>query len=372
MTPSVDGRIRVLHSLAPIEYGGVERRHLEIVKRLDPERYSHAFVCSGARGPVADDLRRWGVPVLDLGPATSIDLVARIPAIMRAVRSWQPHIVHGGVIEGYAPGVMAGRLLGARTIAEETSEPANRRFGGHMAARLAGWMADYCVGVSDAAAGYWSSLGMPSHKVRLVTNGVKAPLVPEASQVESLRMRLGIRDEQVIVGSVGRFVDDYKRFSDLVKAVPLLPPHVGLLLVGDGPDMGMIERVAEECGLNDRVFLPGYQDEVGPYLSLMDVFALASAREAFGLVIAEAMFCSLPVVATHVGGIPSVVADGTTGLLVPPRDPRSLADALTVLVDDDNMRRKMGRAGYERAKQRFSINRYVDDVRCLYEDVLQL
>lgn len=111
----------------------------------------------------------------------------------------------------------------------------------------------------------------------------------------------------------------------------------------------------------------GYQANPQPYYALMDVFALASASEAFGLVLVEAMFAGLPVVATRVGGIPTVVAEGETGLLVDPGDPLALANALLKLERSRSLRHDMGAKGRIRALTRFSAERYVADVDRLYQ-----
>ena len=99
----------------------------------------------------------------------------------------------------------------------------------------------------------------------------------------------------------------------------------------------------------------------------MDVFALASAHEAFGLVLVEAMFAECPVVATRVGGIPAVVSDGDTGFLVAPMAPQALADRLLRLLEDPALRVAMGKSGLARAREKFSAERYVREFDELYQ-----
>jgi glycosyltransferase involved in cell wall biosynthesis len=129
----------------------------------------------------------------------------------------------------------------------------------------------------------------------------------------------------------------------------------------------MLLALTKEQGVEHRVHFAGYQGETRPYYELMDVFALASAYEAFGLVLVEAMFAGLPIVATRVGGIPTVVAEDETGYLVAPRSPPALAARLIELALDPAMRHAMGTKGRARARAEFRAERYVRDVDSLYQ-----
>ena len=140
-----------------------------------------------------------------------------------------------------------------------------------------------------------------------------------------------------------------------------------LLIVGDGPDREMLANLAISLGVHESVYFAGYTAYPQPFYAVMDVFALASATEAFGLVLVEAMFASLPVIATRVGGIPGIVEDGYNGVLVPPFSPERFAEEIAMLVSDEKLRFEMGRRGKARAQEMFSAERYVADVDNLYQ-----
>lgn len=147
-------------------------------------------------------------------------------------------------------------------------------------------------------------------------------------------------------------------------------PSVRLLLVGDGPMRPEIEGAIGELGLGTAVELCGAVNEVWPFLARSDLFVLASRNETLGMAALEAMAAGLPVVATAVGGIPELVEHGHNGLLVPPRDPEALAEALSVLVASSEERRRMGASGKKRAGSRrmnITVNRYFE----LYERLLK-
>jgi glycosyltransferase involved in cell wall biosynthesis len=181
---------------------------------------------------------------------------------------------------------------------------------------------------------------------------------------------LGIKPDDFIIGSCGRLVDEHKRFSDLIRALSLVRrqyQNAKLLIVGKGPDEPMLRNLAVELGVSDNVLFTGYQSETRPYYEVMDVFALASAHEAFGLVLVEAMYADLPIVATRVGGIPMVVKDGETGFLVEPKAPAELADRFMELIKNTALRKSMGLRGHERAVAHFGAERYVREFDELYQ-----
>jgi glycosyltransferase involved in cell wall biosynthesis len=119
-----------------------------------------------------------------------------------------------------------------------------------------------------------------------------------------------------------------------------------------------------------RVHFVGHQEDILPWLAALDVFVLSSDWEGMSNALLEAMAAGLPVVATAVGGTPEVVVDGVTGLLVPPHDPISLAEAIVRLLDAPDLRRQMGQAGRERVKKSFTVERMVEQTQTLYEHIL--
>ena len=364
-------RLRVAHSLESVSFGGVERRHLQLCMSSS---HSHRVVCTKARGPLADQFSEIGVDLTTLGETSSFRLLGRAAAARIALRAWQPDIIHGSVMEGYTSGTIAGRWLRTPAIImEETSDPANRRSGGHALARTMASLADHCIAVSPAVGRYLTEdLRIPAKKVSVISNGVPTPAQPTAVESQSLRKSVGIA-EGAVVGTVGRMREEsHKRFGDLLQAFALLDatplPH--LVLVGDGPERPGLEQFAQDLGITARVHFVGFQAEPGRFYALMDIFALTSEREAFGLVNAEAMRCGLPVVATRVGGIPDVVTHDHTGILVPPRNIPAITHALQTLIDNPDLRHRMGTAGKQRADTHFSAERYVNDVHDLYQHLL--
>lgn len=365
-------KIRILHCLETVGSGGVEQRRLILAQQLDGERYEQALICTQALGALPAHFAEAGCPLHVVGVFRG--LLDREPyrQALRVVREFRPHIIHGAVFEGVSLATVTGRLARVPVIlGEETSDSLNRRWRGHLLFRLLGALTHQMVAVSPTVEDYLlNRLHLPRSKVTLINNGVVEMPPPDAGQIRALREKFDLAPEHFVIGTVSRLLDRHKRVSDLIRALAvLLPacPEARLLIVGRGPDEVALRELADTLGVAAQVRFAGYQAEPRPCYALMDVFALASATESFGLVLVEAMYAALPVVATRVGGIPSVVDEGGSGLLVSPGQPSVLAEALLSLRRDPARRQALGRAGRARATANFGAERYVREVDCLYQ-----
>ena len=366
-------KIKVLHSLFRVGSGGVEQRRLSLARKLDPERYDQKLICTDAWGGLPEQFTDAGCEVIDVGQIRHIADFHVYRNALKHIQQWRPDIIHGAVYEGVAIAAVAGRLLRVPAIiGEETSDPKNRRWTGHLLYRFLAGLTHHMVAVSPAVREYLcETLRLPAGMVSVVNNGVDERPPANKQEVELVRERFGLRSQDFVIGTVGRLVDEHKRVSDLIRALALLQVrgmrNARLLVVGDGPDREGLSNLASALGVRESVHFTGYTADPQPFYAVMDVFALASAAEAFGLVLVEAMFASLPVIATRVGGIPGVVEDGRTGVLLPPYSPERFAEELSRLATDETVRREMGTRGQQRARAEFSADRYVTDVDRLYQ-----
>lgn len=188
----------------------------------------------------------------------------------------------------------------------------------------------------------------------------------DSLEVERIRKRYGVR---IILG-VGRLVY-YKGFEFLIRAMEDVQGH--LLIIGDGPLRGELEQEAKVGGLSDRVTFLADVKDLRPFYQAADVFVLSSiARsEAFGIVQLEAMACGVPVVNTSLdSGVPFVSQKGLTGLTVLPEDASALSEAINTLLDDPELRGRMGAAGRRRVEDEFSLELMTRKTVELYKEVL--
>jgi len=227
------------------------------------------------------------------------------------------------------------------------------------------------INIADTEMKRMQSAGIPLDMLEVIYNGVDgqlffpdiepesaAPLVsagggPVIGAVAFLTKRKGIR---YLVSAFTKVLDDY--------------PRARLMIVGDGEERRNLEKQIRSLDLGGQVELLGNRRDIRGLMNSFDVFVLPSLWEPFGLVIAEAMACGKPVVATTAGGIPEIVDHGVTGLLVPPADAGRLADALLVLLRDVDRRRQMGRAGRQRFLEHFDAKIMSANYQALYESLL--
>jgi glycosyltransferase involved in cell wall biosynthesis len=188
---------------------------------------------------------------------------------------------------------------------------------------------------------------------------------PDPAAGEAVRHRIGDREAFVVI-TVAHLIPQ-KGVDVAIRALPLLPEHVVLWVIGAGPELEYLEHLAYKLQVAQRVRFLGPQAHVEPYLQAADVFVCPSRwGEAAGLVNLEAQATGLPVVASETGGIPEHVQHGRTGLLFPPGDPVALARLVRLLADHPETRRTMGREARRWAVERFSIPARLEDYLELY------
>lgn len=188
--------------------------------------------------------------------------------------------------------------------------------------------------------------------------------VPQRTRAE-VRTELAVADGSRLVVLVGR-LHPQKGIATLIDAVAHLPDGVQVVVAGEGPLRGELTAQIERLGLDHRVRLLGARSDAADLMAAADVVVVSSIWEGFGLVVAEALYLARPVVATDVGPVASMVADGVTGRLIPPGDPAALASALADLLADPQRAAAMGRAGAERVRSNFDGNTLVARVDALY------
>jgi hypothetical protein len=176
-------------------------------------------------------------------------------------------------------------------------------------------------------------------------------------------------DDEVVITHVSNF-RPVKRVQDLVYAMKLVvkaAPNARLLLVGDGPDRGPVERLVDQLGLRRNVTLTGFRSDVPNLMRCSDIAVLSSESESAPLTLLEAMSSGLPMVATSVGGIPEIVESGVDGVIVPPKHPEVLAEAIIPLVRDPELRKRIGQNAREKILRSYTsekvVNAYLDTYR---------
>lgn len=214
--------------------------------------------------------------------------------------------------------------------------------------------------------------GVPAQRCLVLENGIDESDYRRHQLPEEAKHRLNLPQTGFIIGAVGRLAPE-KGFDVLIRAGHRLLSSgldVRLLIVGEGEQRAMLQQLAEELGMRDRVYLPGWQTEVRNYFEAMDIFALPSHREGLPNVLLEAMAMEVPVVATRVNGVPQLVQDGRSGLLIEPGDVSGLTTALLGLLTNAALRRLFGVAGRRTVETRYSFKNRMSQLKRIYDELL--
>ena len=224
--------------------------------------------------------------------------------------------------------------------------------------------------VSEGVRNTFVHAGIMAQKCIVVHNGIDLSARP-AVNADQLRSKLGIPSDAIVVGTVCSLIP-LKRVDLLIDALPALRsgPSVRCLIVGDGPELLRLKALAQKRGVLDKCLFAGFQRDALSFINAMDIFVLSSTQEGLPRVILEAMLLSKPVAASNVTGSSELVIDGETGRLFPSGDAAALTDCLRELIQDGELRTRMGARGRERVEQNFSIERYVQGVQRELDEVI--
>jgi glycosyltransferase involved in cell wall biosynthesis len=266
-----------------------------------------------------------------------------------------------------AAGLLARALAGSRAgvVATRRTDFGLRSW----PSRLKYRRADRVIAVSRAIAAVVAGSGVDAERIRVVYEGVP-DRAPAPGGAEALRA-LGVPPGSPVVGNVAALAD-HKDHATLIAAADIVRatrPDVRFVIAGEGALRPVLEAQVESLGLRTHVLFAGFRNDLDALLPAFTVFCLSSHMEGLGTSLLDAMAFGLPVVATAAGGIPEAVADGVTGRLVPPRDPKALADALLDVLGHPALRRGYGVAGRERFVSHFSARRMVDETLAVYAEL---
>jgi glycosyltransferase involved in cell wall biosynthesis len=347
--------------------GGGELSLMDLLRGLDRDRWA-PILAVPEEGEVAARARDLELPVHviplpslrrpGLAGARSVQALARLARVADAA------LLHANGSRAMAYAGVAGRLAARPVLWHVRVADSDG-----LLDRVLCALATRVIATSRAVA---RRFARAPGKVRLVPNGVDlkhfAPRPPSAA----LRAMLAVPPSAPVAVSIGRHVPEkgYRHLLDAAALVARAKPGVHWILVGDGELRSELEAQARRLGLASCVHFTGSRDDVADVLALADVFVLPSESEGFGRVLVEAMAMGRPVVATNIGGIPDVVLDGMTGLLVERAAPAALADAVRALLDDPARAARLGAAGRARAESTFSLGAHVDAVERVYDEVL--
>jgi glycosyltransferase involved in cell wall biosynthesis len=349
--------MKIAHVTLGLDVGGQEKLLVEFARHADRRFFDLHFISLSTRGVLAIDLEECGWPVTALEAPAGLRprITCKLAKLFRRLRI---DVVHTHDDRPNIYGAPAAKLAGVRRVIHtrhsQGTSLSNRQ---SLLVRLASLGNDRFVCISHDSARLAVCHGIARRRVAVLHNGI-----------DLARFAYHGPDLTGPAVLVARLAPE-KDIATLLHAVSLIVsqrPDFRLEIAGDGICRPEVEALSRQLRLTDHVHFLGAVRDVPALLSRARLFVLSSITEGISLTLLEAMACGLPVVATRVGGNPEVVADGETGLLVPPRDPGALANAVLGLWGQADTCARMGLAGRQRVEQHFDVRRMVADYEALY------
>jgi glycosyltransferase involved in cell wall biosynthesis len=369
----------ILHVITDLRTGGAEIQLKQLVLGSDPSRFRHVVVSLGDGGPLAIELQAAGVEVHSLCMKRGLSSLRGIVRLMTLLRRIKPDVLHGWLYHGCLMSLLGVGLAGVPHLiwGIRSANPQLQGYGFitrrvvYLCARLSRFP-DTIIVNSEAGRIAHQELGFETTKMTVIPNGVDVELYrPDTEAREAIREELALSHDTLLIGMFARYspMKDHDTFLRAVSLVHPRHPHVHFLLAGKGIDMNNnhLSQLLRKNRIHNVVHLLGIRRDMPRLTAALDIACLSSWNESFPNVIAEAMSCAIPCIATNVGDVAKIV--GRAGQLIPARTPQALADSLFQLVELDPVeRQKLGHQGRQRMCSEFSAGQALRLYDSMYEN----
>lgn len=345
--------MQVTHDLA---VGGLQQVVVNLCRHIDRSVFDVSVVCLRDLGSISGQVKKLGIEVSLISQLKKIDYFAflKLACIMKKKKI---DIVHTHNTQPFIDGTLAALLAGVKTIVHTDHSrvfPDRRRY--MFAERVMSYFAYKVVGVSDAVVRNLIQYEKISRaKMLIIPNGIN--VADHEMNIDDIGKRrdLGLDDTSPILGIASRLCK-VKGLTYLLKAmcdIRVVYKNAKLLIIGDGPEKYELEKEARALNLHDQVLFLGERTDVQQLLKVLNIFVLPSISEGMPICLLEAMASGCPVIASRVGGVPEMIENGKTGILVEPANVSALANAILSLLGNEPMRRSMSIEGRRVVRERF-------------------
>lgn len=364
---------RIVYLITDLDIGGAENSLYQLVTHLNRKKFS-PIVCSlSGEGKIAEKLRDKGIEVVCLGAKNKFDITIFFK-LVKLLHRKKPHILHTYLFHANFVGRIAGWISRTPIIISSVRVAEEERPHHLYLDMLTQWMVDKEVCVSKEVEKFMRKKAKVStSKLITIYNGINPSDFHLLNNKEKNKKReeLSISGFNLVIGTIARLTTQ-KGIQYLLEAFKIVLkdfPRCCLLIVGEGFQKKSLERLVEKLGIISSVKFLGFREDAKEIINIMDVFVVSSLWEGMPNVMLEACALSKSVVATRVAGSKEIIKDGQTGFLVPPRDCKSLARSIKLLLHDPKTREEFGNRGKEFVNNNFSLDRMVKATEKVYEEL---
>jgi len=365
-------KIKIMQVVHSMNVAGAEKLVDSIVRNLNGSEFSFSICCLDSIGPLGEQLIKDGFDVFCLNrkPGVDFGLIRRFAGILKEK---QTNILHAHQYTPYFYAASAA-IFGNRPKVVFTEHGRHqpdkirpkRLIYNKILSRFTDRITGVCGFSKDSLIRYEK---MPAGKIDVIYNGINYKNFDVFVDRDKKRKELGVGENDVVVGMVGRFspIKNHKMLLEAFGRVVKEAPNAKLLLAGDGPLKENSQSAIRNSQLKDKVIFLGLRMDIPEILKALDIYVLPSIAEAASLTLLEAMAAGLPVAATRAGGDAEIVINNKTGILVSPDDPNGFAGAIIYLIQNPGEAKAMGKAGRERVEREFNIDKMLNEYRELYQ-----
>jgi len=365
-------RARVMYLAHTLAVGGAEEMILNLVRHLPPE-FERAVMCIDQPGPIGAEIENTGTPFRSLGLRPGILRPFDVVRLQHRIQEWQPTIVHTFLLTASLYGRFAAMLARVPIVIGTEVNVYQKKQLAHRAAEK--WLMRHTDAVVASAGSvrdfYIDQIDADPEKVLVIYNAVDWSQLAATVTRAELRAELGVPADVPVAGIIARLTEQ-KAHGVLLDAIASRPELSALhvIAVGDGDLRDALRRRAEQLGLSQRVQFVGARRDLGNILNAVDMFVMPSLWEGLPLSLVLAMGAGLPVIASRVAGIPEVVEDGVSGVLVEPGNGAELAAAMVRILFDDELRARLGQQARAFVRPRFGVDGFIASTTALYDRLL--
>ncbi len=371
--------IRILHLTTDSKIAGAERLLIGIAKEYDKTKFELYFCVLKKHGDLNKEIEKLGLKTFSLDCKSFLDAPKAVLSIIFILKKYRinilhTHLFHAGILGHFAA------LFVPKALVLMTRHYSNytHLYGTAFQRLLDRWslrVTKYIIAVSYGVLKALTQLEVADpKKILVIHNGIDLNQFNLSSDVGmKIRDELKIRKDFKIIGAIGTLHPrkGHEYFVRAANIVCLNRKDVKFIIIGDGIAEKKLLELRDSFGLREEIIFTGYRKDAPYLLSMMDILVQPSLEEGFGLTIIEAMVLSKAVIATNVGGIPEIVEDKISGLLVPEKSPEAIAQAVNYLLDNPDKIRRLGINAKLRVFDKFSLSSMVKRYELVYEDLIK-
>jgi glycosyltransferase involved in cell wall biosynthesis len=366
-------RIKILHLIAPHSIGGAERVLLTFFHNVDRKKIDLVLGTFNKNQRDKDNFSREaekaGLPVESIHFKNPYD-ISQILDLYRIIKKHHPDIIHTHGYKTNILGLLIAKPLGipiVTTVHGLYKDSTKIIPTLELSLKLLKYF-HTIIAVSDNIKAQLENLNIPSKKIITIRNVPPSNDRGLSTNHSQFREEFGIPFNTKLIGFIGR-LDKVKGCDYLIKAVSELAKrglNFCLVIVGDGPERESLNSLVEDLGLQKQIYFCGFRDDTTNVYQSLDLFVLPSLNEGIPLAMLEAMSQGVPVIATRVGGVPEVIQDGVNGLLVPPVDPRALAEAMVESLSKTDEAAKRACEANRKIYDEYSVDKWMEKIQNIY------